>query len=736
MANLQIISLLMVLRLSIITIILLTGITQTRAQQTVLALQRDASIRVFNEDSLNLQFPWTGGLNTCQVSTCDINNDNVKDLIIFDRSGNRLSLLEFTGTPGNPSWKHNTDAEPWFPVCTEFMLMRDFNCDGKEDVFTYSNSGIRVYRNDGFNGNGPQFSLYATQLQSNNNGLLIDVYTLPIDVPSIDDIDGDGDLDLLVFNLLGSCVEYHRNMAQENLNRCDTLVLKFQSDNWGNFTESFSTNEVILNDTCNSFGGGRFDLRHAGSAITSIDTDGDGDKELLLGDIAYRTITKLVNGGTASNALITTQETNYPPNTEAVNIAIFPAAYHVDIDMDGKRDLVVSPNSVSGSENYRAFLHYKNEGTEAIPSFIYQNNTLFSASTLDFGEGAIPTFFDYNADGKKDILIGNYGYFTPTGDYKPQLAIIENTSDETEVRFRLRNRNYTSAGTLSGIAVNYHPTTGDLDGDGDADLLFGTSDGRIFHYENTALPGAPANFSFVTPNFEGIDVGTYAAPCLFDVDNNGKVDLLVGTREGTVQYFKNTTTGNSPVMELQTATFGNISTALPGEANGYATPFAFRKSGVTYIICGSLDGAFKLYGNIDGNLAGTFSLLDSTFLGNRLGVRSSICLSDLDDDGFPEAVVGNYAGGLTFLKGIFPTWTESAIENEFRLFPNPSDQAPYISVSEAGMAEIELHDLRGALIWKGKTQLPGFIPYVPEKSGIYFVHIRSNKQSAVLKWMH
>ena len=212
--------------------------------------------------------------------------------------------------------------------------------------------------------------------------------------------------------------------------------------------------------------------------------------------------------------------------------------------------------------------------------------------------------------------------------------------------------------------------------------------------------------------------------------------MLVGTREGTVQYFKNTTTGNSPVMELQTATFGSINTALPGEANGYATPFAFRKSGVTYIICGSLDGAFKLYGNIDGNLAGTFSLLDSTYLGNRLGVRSSICLSDLDDDGFPEAVVGNYAGGLTFLKGIFPTWNASVSENGFKLFPNPSAAAPYLQANQAGMASIELLDLRGALLWKGQTQLPGFLPFVPENAGIYFVHIRSNKQSTVLKWMH
>ncbi len=725
----------MFFRLCSLLSILSCSLQQAMAQQTVLALQRDASIEVLNEDSAILSFPWTGGFNACQVSACDVNNDGVKDLVIFDRSGNRLSLLEYTGLPGQPDWKQNTDAEPWFPTCTEFMLMRDLDCDGKEDVFTYSNSGIKVYRNEGFNGNGPQFSLYASQLKSNYNGNMLDVYCLPVDVPAIDDIDGDGDLDLLVFNLLGSCVEYHRNMAQENLNRCDTLVFRFESDNWGQFTESFSTNEVVLNDTCNSFGGGRFDLRHAGSSITSIDTDGDGDKELLLGDIAYRTITKLINGGTPNNALITQQETNYPPNTTAVNIAIFPAAYHIDIDQDGKRDLVVAPNSITGSENYRAFLHFKNEGSEAIPQFIYQNNTLFSSSTLDFGEGAIPTFFDYNGDGKKDLLVGNYGYFLPNGNYKPQLALLENISEANNIRFRLQTRNYTSAGALSGIAVNYHPTTGDLDGDGDADLLFGTSDGRIFYFENTALPGSPASFSFVSPDFQGIDIGTYSAPCLFDIDNNGKLDLLIGTREGTVHYYKNTTTGNAPVMELQTTSFGNINSALPGESNGYATPFAFRKSGVTYVICGSLNGAFKLYGNIDGNLSGSFSLLDSTFLGSKLGDRSSICLSDLDDDGFPEAVIGNYAGGLTFLKGIFPTWLEPSAETEIKLFPNPSALAPYLQVKEAAHADITVTDVRGAILWNGQANLPSFMPFVPQHSGLYFIHIRYNQKTFVLKWI-
>ena len=85
----------------------------------------------------------------------------------------------------------------------------------------------------------------------------------------------------------------------------------------------------------------------------------------------------------------------------------------------------------------------------------------------------------------------------------------------------------------------------------------------------------PANLSLANPNFQNIDVGTFATPNLVDVDLDGKLDLLVGSRNGFVKYYKNTTTNTSMNLVLQTDTFGHINTNLPGEPNGFSTPFLF-----------------------------------------------------------------------------------------------------------------------------------------------------------------
>ena len=56
------------------------------------------------------------------------------------------------------------------------------------------------------------FVSYLLSYQYNND---YNIYVVSSDIPSISDIDNDGDLDILNFGVQGSRIEYHQNQAVE-----------------------------------------------------------------------------------------------------------------------------------------------------------------------------------------------------------------------------------------------------------------------------------------------------------------------------------------------------------------------------------------------------------------------------------------------------------------------------------------------------------------------------------------
>lgn len=696
--------------------------------------------------------PWAGGLNFVQISDIDMNMDGIKDLFVFDRTGNKIRTFINNGTPNTVDYTYNPYYETKFPKLQEWALLVDFNCDGKDDIFSYSSvgGGIDIYKNVSTVATGLQFQKIVTQVKSIYNppaGMLINLYVSSVDIPAIVDIDNDGDLDVVTFAITGTYMEYHKNMSMELYGVCDSLKFQMANRCWGYASEHPLSNDYTLHDTCvgnvsnpelgTIDGNNRDAERHSGSCQLCIDLDNDGDKEFIVGDVSFPNLTMLTNGGTLTSASFVAKDTAFPKNnlsTVPINLTLFPCAYYEDVNNDGVKDLLVSPNAPNASENFNSIVYYKNIGTNSSPIFQYQQSNLLQDQMIDLGEGAYPVFFDYDNDGLKDLFVGNYGYYS-SGGTQYRIAQFKNIGTPTQPKFDLITRDYNNYGSL-GIS-NMVPTFGDLDGDGDADMIIGAGDGRLHYFRNIAPIGSTANFVLAQANFKNssnrvIDIGDVAVPQIVDIDNDGKNDLVVGRRNGKIAYFHHSGTGTAPipVMDSVTYSFGNVSVNLPGYFTGYSAPFFFKQGGQTKLLCGAESGYLNLYDHIDGNLTGTFTRVDSTYLNVWQGTRSAPFGSDINNDGLMDLIVGNYQGGLSFYKGTSSLITVHDIDpNEglsFDIYPNPANNYVNIRINTIERLEytLEIYDMLGQIVFTEMSNQNLIVLNTEQiKNGIYICKI-------------
>lgn len=704
---------------------------------------RTDSVRVSLDSTGNIGFPWVGGLNSCQFSQIDLNNDGIKDLFVFDRSGNKISTFINRGTANKVDYVFAPQYRNKFPKMTNWVLLVDYNCDGKEDIFTWTGPGIKVYRNDSDPG-GLKFTLVTPNyLHSNYHPSITNLYVSSVDIPSITDIDGDGDVDIITMSLLGTAFEYHQNMSEELYGSCDSLSYQLQTSCWGNFAESFSSNQVTLNMSCKTkaYTPDSIDvtkIMHSGSCELCLDADGDGDKEILIGGIGFSNMTFVKNGGSASSAKMVSQDPNYPPSLP-VNMTIFPCGFYLDVDNDSLNDLIVSPNEYNASEDFTSVSLYKNTGRKDSVSFTYKKSNFLQDEMIDVGEGAYPAFFDYNGDGLKDLLIGDYKYFTASG-LVSKIALFKNTGTANNPSYSLVTRDYQSLSSLNLVSMT--PAFADMDNDGDLDMIIGNDAGQLYYFTNNPSGGL-ANFTYMPPVLKDssgtvIDVGNYATPQIIDVDRDGKLDLLIGNSGGKISYYRNIGTANIPSFKKVSAAFGGVSVVRKstGSSTGYSVPFMFDDAGTYKLLIGSESGYVYYYNNIDGNLSGNFTLVDSAYQQIWEGTRISIAGSDINNDGFIDIVVGNYAGGVALYMG---QSTNSIAEFrkekiEFSLFPNPAnDQINFKIDNENATYKIEIIDMLGRNGYEQKSNQPLLtISTASLQNGVYICRvIAENKQTEV-----
>ena len=120
---------------------------------------------------------------------------------------------------------------------------------------------------------------------------------------------------------------------------------------------------------------------HAGSCLTCVDIDGDNDKDLIMGDISCDVVQLAKNNGTSSVALVTDTTKLFPNAANQIKFNIFPCTYIVDVNGDGKKDLLATPNAY-GSENVNSVWYYENVSSTPTMSFNFKQKNLFQIKSI------------------------------------------------------------------------------------------------------------------------------------------------------------------------------------------------------------------------------------------------------------------------------------------------------------------------------------------------------------------
>jgi hypothetical protein len=735
------------LRLKIILIVSYVFLKSFSAGAQV-QMYRDTIVKVSNSLGV-MPNAWACGFNSPIFAEMDLNGDGTMDLISFDIQSYRLSCFINTGVVGASSYVYAPEYVQYFTMPLEGWIKTfDYDFDGDMDFFVYRGGGIAVYRNDFSIGMGLSFSIASNQLQTDYGSISSNLYSSRVDAPALVDIDSDGDMDILSFYIGGSWIELNKNFAMDSLGNPNQFLFYNIYGCWGYFYKDANSNKAILPPVPNMCplipadpwrlgNANQTQTRDGGSFLWAADLDGDGDKDLLCGDKVARNMLYVQNCGTPDSAWACSEDSLYPSYNVPSSMRDISAPQYFDVDNDGNKDLL-STNFNSLGEDLNNILFYKNTTNNSTNQFAFQSKRFLSDQMIEVGTSAHPVFFDYDNDGKKDLLISNDFYFD-NGNQVSRVAFYKNTSVGNATNFTWITDsiiNFRSTGLIGTML-----TFGDLDGDNDSDLLVGDADGRLSLFINIAATGLPANFVFSVGYFQSIDVGNDAAPFLVDVNRDGKLDLIIGERFGNLNYYRNSGTTASPVFTLETITFGNVDVRNGGNA-GYSRPVLLDNGNGYELFVGSYSGSIYHYNNIDGNLAGSFTLLDSTFQSINEKIKATISIADIDTDGKYDLIVGNQAGGVVLYtqNALLSSVLQSPLRtSNLFLYPNPASNVLHLDFNlhdTNNNFSYKIMDLSGRTFANGNLKNHNNLVEISDlKSGFYLLQVFNANYSRTEKFI-
>lgn len=569
-------------------------------------VQRVAGIPVHDSAGAPLGFPFLGGLDHPRPQLVDIDADGDADLFVQEYTG-RMKFFENEGG-GRFSWRSDRYGDLDVGEWSRFV---DVDGDGDLDLFVETPySYIGVLRNDG----SPRAARYVPAADTLRDAAGAPIFSDRQNIPQVTDLDCDGRLDLLLGRASGMVTHYEAEAPRGQ----GGFLPRFAF-----VTDSFQGIQIIGETFTPS--------KHGANTMIVDDVDEDGDADILWGDFFEPGLLWLVNSGTCERPVIGRDTIPYPQGAPIATTG-WNAPALADVDGDGDRDMLVGV--LGGAFNAAASARANLWLLERTGAQTFVTRTTAFLASLDVGAEASPALADLDGDGDLDLVVGNK--VEPDDPNTAALYVYENRGSRTRPSFRATGR--------LPVTGHYHmvPAFGDLDGDGDADLVLGTWRDAVAYYRNDGSAGAP-RFVLADSALVKLTRGSYATPSLADLDGDGDLDLLAGESSGTLNLWRNTGTPAAPRFELVSDELGGISAGrrsapAAGDVDG---------DGDVDIVVGGESGT-TLYLN-DGS-AGEPAFVAAPGARFDLAPLAAPALGDLDGDGDLDLLVGTASGGIVHLE--------------------------------------------------------------------------------------
>lgn len=444
-------------------------------------------------------------------------------------------------------------------------------------------------------------------------------------VPALADIDGDGDLDVVVGQLDGA-LSFFRNTGT-------------------------ATSPSFAGAVTNPFG--LADVGGGSAASRFVDLDGDGDLDLLAGSQSGHVVL-FRNTGTRVDPAFAAASAD-PFGLGDVGTYASPA--FADVDGDGDLDAIVG--KATGNTMF-----FANTGTATSPAFAAAVANPFGLA--DVGTYAAPSFADVDGDGDLDALIGDdagdAAFFTNVGT-----ATSPAFSGPIHYAFGI---GYAGPGTSAAW--------GDIDGDGDLDLVVGNYFGATYLLENQRAAEPPELFAPPSANpFGLVAAGTFSAPRFADIDGDGDLDAFIGAESGTTYLQSNSGSATSPTFAAATPNPLGLTDVGARAAPAFGD---LDGDGDLDALVGDSTGALDFFPNAGTLVAPAFATWSTNPFGlTSVGSSPSPVLADIDGDGDLDVFVGDTGGSTVFFPNTGTARSPAfaaAVTNPFGLAATESNPVP------------------------------------------------------------